>query len=141
MSIILAIILFILLLLWNVDRHYQKWRYGQQQPDTGNTTPILHVPETIIRIIAFIPVFALLFISKEMNVLTAIKSAAVLFFSFWLFFDGLFNLKRGRDWWFLGTVDKNESFLDNVKRKLGKTWTKIVQISGVIISLFFYIRM
>lgn len=139
MSIILAIVLFVLLLLWNVDRHYQKWRFGQQQPDTGNTTPIIHIPETIIRILVFIPVLALLIVSKGVTIINIIESCAALFFTFWLFFDGLFNLKRGRNWWFIGTVDKNESFLDNVKRKLGQFWTKVVQIGLFILSIIIYI--
>lgn len=138
---ILGFITFIAALLWSVSRHYKKWRYGQQQPDTGSTTPIMHLPELWIRILAFTPAITFFSISlaQEIHVIPAICISILMVAAlFWFWFDGLFNLKRGREWWYIGTIDKDEAATDNFKRKIGPTWTKIVQITLMISSIVLY---
>jgi hypothetical protein len=136
---ITGFILYTIALLWSVNIHYRKWRYGQQQPDTGNTTPIKHLPESFIRAAMFSPSM-LFFLWADgfgwLNLMVVVFASLALT---WLLFDGLFNLKRGKDWWFIGTVDKDESFFDNIKRWLGPVWTKIVQISIAVGSILLYI--
>lgn len=139
MLYIIASILYMIALGWTVNIHYKKWRYGQQQPDTGNTTPIRHLPESFIRVAMFAPSIILFWWAKEFVLLQLAVTVFTVLATLWLLFDGLFNLKRGKDWWYIGTIDKDESTFDNIKRWLGPVWTKIVQISLAVGSILLYI--
>src|SRR5687768_11482287 len=112
MLYITGIILFVIALFWSVDIHYKKWRYGQQQPDTGNTTPIRHLPESLIRILMFSPSMILFWWAEDFRWLQLAVVVFAVLATTWLLFDGLFNWKRGQPWWYIGTVDKDESFFD-----------------------------
>jgi hypothetical protein len=137
--IIIACILFVAVLLYTVDRHYKLWRTAQQQPNAGEATPIKHKPEYRLRIMLLLPSIACFIHASSWQIISAVATLLMVGFLFWFLFDGLSNLKRGKDWWFIGTIDKDESTFDNIKRWLGPVWTKIVQISFAIGSVLLYI--
>ena len=66
-------------------------------------------------------------------------------FYIWLMFDGIYNLLRGEDWWFIGSPanvtgwysedSKTEIFL----RKVGITWQIIIKLCGLILFTTLYI--
>lgn len=135
MMYILAIISYIVAIFLNVDRHYKKWKHGQKQPDVGNTISIRHFPESLIRFLMFAPSVFFLWVAIGFTWIDFAKSVFTEVSITWFLFDGLFNIKRGKDWWFIGTVDKDESFFDNVKRSIGPVWTKILQIGLILFSI------
>lgn len=140
MLFILATILFIAVLLYTVQRHYKLWRQAISQPNAGEATPIKHKKEFALRCILMLPSVALFTIHHSpFSLWSLVVSALMIGYLFWFLFDGLFNLKRGKEWWFIGTVDKDESFFDNIKRWLGPVWTKFVQISAAIGSVLLYL--
>jgi hypothetical protein len=139
MYISIACFLFVVVLIYSVQRHYKLWRTAQQQPNAGEATPIKHAFEFRMRILMLLPVCALFIHAKSWTVLIGSATILMIGFVFWFLFDGLSNLKRGKDWWFIGTIDKDESSFDNVKRQLGPVWTKIIQISLAAVSVLLYI--
>jgi Na+/H+ antiporter NhaC len=136
---IIASILFAVVLFYTVSRHYKLWRTAQQQPNAGEATPIKHRNEFWLRALLLLPSLALFILAKDFNLHTFMNSVSMVAYLFWFLFDGLFNLKRGKDWWFIGTIDKDESYFDNFKRKLGPVWTKIVQITLAVGCVIIYI--
>lgn len=141
MFLLIGLVVFAVALYMTVDRHYEKWKYAQGLPNTQLETPIKHGSEKWIRIALFVPAMVLFLWQIDFKWFNA---AAVLFFTcawVWFLNDGFFNTKRGRNWWYEGTIDKDESGLDNLKRELGPKWTKIVQIGLCIISTALYIML
>ncbi len=134
-----ALVWFVVALLLTVDRHYELWKHAQSLPNTELETPIKHKSEKWIRLALFVPTIVLL--SWQLQ-FTGFGIAASFFFVccwIWFLFDGFFNKKRGFNWWYIGTVDKDESGLDDLKRELGPRWTKILQIGLCVLSTIFYV--
>lgn len=134
---------FVVVLTLNVHRHYKLWLAVISAPDAGSKVAINHKKETLIRALWVTPVIILLYLAKH----TGFQNSVIedLFLTvfcvaslWWVLFDGFFNIIRNFPWWFTGTVDKDESVLDNLKRKLGPAGMKIVQIITAVIGTVFY---
>lgn len=61
-------------------------------------------------------------------------SAPMLFFAYWVLFQGLYNKLIGKEWDFVGTTAK----LDRFERK--NPWFKWVRYAGLIISIAIYVK-
>jgi hypothetical protein len=57
----------------------------------------------------------------------------------WELFDGFYNKMRGFKWRFNGTIDADDSKLDQFLYKIGDTWEGILKIGLILISLIAYI--
>jgi hypothetical protein len=129
--IVIASITYVIALLWSVDRHYKLWKFDQSVPDTGSS--IKHKKESAIRVAKFIP--SIVLFSYPFGFWDIATTLMMIACVTWFLFDGLFNTKRGKDWWFIGTIDKDESFFDNFKRWIGLKASRVIQIVLAIGSM------
>lgn len=158
---LIAGILFVILLKWNVERHYHLWKKAiGSYPSVEKRVAIDHKKETRIRMYAFSPVVAILFLkaivihqtfNHELTHPMYVKnllgmgyffaSAAIVCSLFWPLFNGFFNNIRKFNWFYKGTVDKDEAKTDNFLRNKSVTFIVIVQSLLIIISFlsYFYI--
>lgn len=148
--VILASLLFILLLFWNVDRHYMLWKEAQKWPSAEKRVPINHANEFKVRLVAFAPVVLMFCAAVKINIDDAlidllfrlfilVASAGMVAFAFWFLFNGMFNKKRNQDWFFKGTVDLNESNTDNFLRNKPVFVVILIQLGGFFFFLFWYV--
>lgn len=129
MGTILAIICFLVVLYWDVQSDYKKWL---------NNIPVKHTKEAIIRALLLIPSLLCL-ILPDIAILKIIVSIALMSFTYLLLFDGWYNVKRGQNWWFLGTIDKDDSWWDKLQRKIKLNILKILKISIPIVLLITFL--
>ena len=133
--ITLGVILFFIVLRWDVYSDYNKWKNG---------VPVKHTKEAIIRGVYLIPSFLAFYLFKNPHgfwpiLLTSIVTLGMIGFCWLLLFDGFYNIKRGFNWWFLGTIDKDESKLDNIQRKLPTIILKTIKILLPVIFILIYV--
>lgn len=121
---ILAIVCFFLVLYWDVQSDYKKWL---------NNIPVKHTKEAIIRALLLIPSLLCL-VLPNITILKILISLALMGSTYLLLFDGWYNVKRGQNWWFLGTVDEDDSWWDKFQRKIKLKTLKILKI-GIPIAL------
>lgn len=131
--IIIAIILFLGVLCFDLISDYKKWITHRS---------VDHTFEAWQRAVFLVPSiigFHLACPNNELWILLLI--VPMLFFAYWLIFDGLYNKLRGFDWWFAGSDDQDDAKLDNLQQFLGRRWSKVVKICGLLTFLFFYIKL
>ena len=120
-----AIIVFCLVLRWDVLDDYHKWL---------KNIPVKHGKEALLRAYFLVPSVLLLCLPFPLNIWKIVTVAALEAFTYLLLFDGFYNLKRKFNWWFLGSVDPDDAWWDRVQRKIPLTLLKILKI-GVPIAL------
>lgn len=130
MNIVLAILYFSIVLAWDITSDVHKWKIN---------IPINHTKEAGIRILILIPSIILLSI-PHFTIIKLLLSILLHFSLWWIIFDGFYNLLRGYDWNYTGSIDDDDATLDKVLRKLGPIWSNILKISILIISLTFYLK-
>lgn len=121
---VFGFILFFIGVIINAYLDYEVWLDGKE---------INHTKRFFLKGIMLLPSFILL--------LQVFSFWRVLFFIcswFWFLFDGIYNMLRKYDWWYIGTIDANESKFDNLQRWLGEL-RKTVKIVLLIASLIFLI--
>lgn len=131
---IVGILLFFLILYIDIETDYKRIIINS----------INHTRGAIIRMIALIPtVLSLLFPLDSFSItyilFKLIVIITILGSLFLLLFDGFLNLRRGYNWWFLGSIDNNDSFFDKLQRNLPITLNKILKIGIPIIFILIYI--
>lgn len=119
-----------LIVLWaSVIDHTNKW---------NRRKPINHLREWIIRALLLVPSVLLLCLPKitlpELAITIPLEG-----FMFLLLFDGLYNNKRGYDWWFLGSKDKDDAWWDKQQRKIPLKWLKVLKVGIPLTLLITYI--
>ena len=114
-----AIIWFFLVLRIDVLNDYHNWLYE---------IPVKHKRKSIIRALFLLPSILLLCLPLPMSVWKILIVIGLEAFTYLLFFDGWYNLKRKQNWWFLGTVDEDDAWWDRVQRKLPLRLLKILKI-------------
>jgi hypothetical protein len=133
-TIILGIILFIGVLVWDVKTDYNKWLKG---------IPINHTKEAWIRAAMLIPSFLLLFLPTSLTItgllLKPIVVALFMSSTYLLFFDGFYNKHRNFNWWFLGGVDDGDAWTDVQLRKLPLSLQKLIKIGLPILFAILYV--
>lgn len=136
-SLVLAIsssVYFIFVLLYSVERHYQKWLTAQMGDDAGTKKPIKHKQETVIRALLLAPVIVYLGLISNWFIAVGFTGSV-----FMLLFNGLFNKRRGQPWWFEGTVDPDEAWTDNILRKIGSPWSRVLQLALPVLFLVWFL--
>jgi hypothetical protein len=112
--------------------------------------PVNHKVEWIILAILETPV-AYLFASSSsvgfsfMLLLSIFISGLMIAFYTWLMFDGIYNLLRGEDWWFIGSPDTDpgwqskDSWAEKFLRRIGVAGQITIKIGGFILFTVIYI--
>lgn len=129
--ILLGAIAFFAVLYWDITTDIKKWKQERT---------VKHKKEAWQRIALLIPAMALLtFFHPGVLIWSALCTKLMGFFVYWMLFDGFYNKGRGKDWWYLGSIDADESALDNFIRTIGQTAHKVLKISGALIFTGIYI--
>ena len=126
-----AIISFFAILAWDIITDYRKWlkQRGVKHTDEAWLRVLLMIAPTILFCIAHTPAF---------NIWVLVNVAMMEFFLFWLLFDGFYNKIRGYGWWFAGSDDEDDAWLDNIIQAW--PWmAKIIKITGAILFVTIYI--
>jgi|GEM_PF-6893993 len=115
--------------------HYRRWLKSRV---------INHKRTTMIRAVLLIPSTVWFTLSHPGQVFwTAVLSIAMQGFVFLFAFNGLYNRLRGFDWWFEGgnndPTEKDNSLIDEFLAKIGRFWTQVIVITGMIVSVGIYI--
>lgn len=129
-----AIIWFFLVLMIDVLNDYHKWLYE---------IPINHKKKSIIRALFLSPSVLLLCLPTPISVWKLLISIGLEAFTYLLFFDGWYNLKRKKNWWFLGTTDDKlgNSWWDVIQGKIPIKLLKILKIGVPIALLSLYLKL
>ena len=133
--ITLSIILFFIVLRWDVYSDYNKWKTG---------IPVKHGKEAVIRGVYLIPSFVTLYLFKHpvgfwSIVFTALVIIGLMGSFYWELFDGWYNKLRGFKWRFNGSKDPDDSKLDRFLYNLNDFWEGVLKISLIILFLTLYI--
>lgn len=120
--ITVAIILFLLVLRWKINRDYNLWR-ANKAVKHGKSWRLLVLLLTPSVIILAIPI----------SIWGIILTAPLIASCWWLTFDGWFNNKRKFNYWFTGSEDgKDDAKMDNLLQRL-KKWQHISLKIGLIL--------
>lgn len=135
LNIIISVILFVVVLRWDVNSDFKKWQ---------NEIAVNHFKEGVIRSLLLIPsTLLLLFPVFGMSMWQIVGKLSVAlgleFAVWWELFDGLYNKKRGKPWRFNGSVDKDDSILDRFLYKIGDRWEGVLKLGLITTSLVLYI--
>src|SRR5690606_33101385 len=124
-------------LRWDLLSDIDKW---------NKDIPVNHTREAVVRTLLLFPTFALLLWPKLvtpdgfwMIIVEGTVTTGVIFSVWWEIFDGLYNKYRGFKWRFNGSVDADDSLLDQFLYKIGDTWEGILKIGLIITFLISYI--
>ena len=108
--------MFFVVLAWDVASDYTKWLKHRA---------VIHGKEAWVRAILLAP--SCYYMSTDLPLqwywglsISAFAEASM----WWLLFDGLYNVFRGYNWWFTGSVDPDDASTDTFLRKL-KKWQHI----------------
>lgn len=127
---IIGIVLFYLVLNWDVESDYKKWQKDQS---------VKHKREFWIRSVLLIPSLFFLSLPFPIDIFKVLISIGLEGFTYLLLFDGWYNLKREQNWWFLGTVDEDDAWWDKLQRKISLLSLKVLKIGIPVIFLILYI--
>ena len=94
------------------------------------------------RVLALLSCFPIYFFTIASSfyffVVVPVAGGMIAFF-IWIFFDGLYNLSRGYNWWFTGTDDPDDAAMDNFLQKLTLNQHKSIKIFGFLLFTILYI--
>lgn len=134
MIYIIAIMLYIVLFSYILQTHLELWEQGKT---------INHTKWLLYRQIGFIPIVLGLLIAKgDFNLLLIIATFGLLNSVWWLLFDGLFNIKRGFNWWYNGSFGEEEvdgSWFDSLLKNLKPWQDGLIKIGLITIFLSLYL--
>lgn len=131
MKLLIPIILFLSVLIWDILTDYNKWK---------KNIPVKHKKEFWIRFYLLLPSIILFtafhpFIWWIGLILVSIMEG----FTFMLLFDGFYNRLRGDNFWFTGSDDEDDASTDNFLQRLSKVQLILFKTIPTAISIFFYI--
>jgi len=102
--------------------------------------PVNHRKEWLIVAISSTP--SIFVFAKESDLIWCYSiplSAVMIALFIWLFFDGLYNVLRGYNYWFTGSNDPDDAKMDNLLQGL-KLWQHItVKTVPLILLIFIYV--
>ena len=128
--VVAAIVILLLTIYFKVAYDFKLWQ---------RHLPINHAKEiAIVSIPVGVSVFLFGYASGfafPYNYLAAIFLCG----SWYMFlFNGLYNLVRHFNWWFIGTPDDNDSLTEKFFRAIGMPTTIALQVLLIIISTYLY---
>lgn len=135
--ITVAIILFLLILKWKVDRDYNLWR-AKKAVKHGKSWRLLVLLLTPSVIIMAIPLEYIYLFNMKVWLWGVIVTAP--FFAFWwlLLFNGFYSNKRRRNFWDLGSQDNDDADTDDILQALPK-WlhiTIVILLPAIFTTLY-----
>jgi hypothetical protein len=125
--IVIAIILFLAVLVWDLITDYEKWLIHRS---------VKHGKEWWVRVAALLPCIALF---GWFRLLPLAAAAFMVAMWFWLLFDGLYNVIRGYKWWFTGSDDPDDAKTDNLLQRLTLTQHILLKIGSCIAATILYL--
>lgn len=134
--IILSLILFFIVLGWDLRSDYKKWKEGVH---------VKHTKEALTRGLLLIPAISLLVVPKVINtsfwyfLWVSTVSVGLYGSLWWELFDGIYNKLRGFKWRFNGSVDSDDSKLDRFLYKIGDFWEGVMKVGLILLFLILYI--
>ncbi len=135
-SIMFSILLLICAIIFCVIHDYLEF-LDKGKIDHRNKKPLL------IKAIAVLPAWLLFAFNSEAKLLWASSVSLLMCCSwFWLFFDGLFSVIRGYNFWFTGSEDgKEDAQTDNLLQSV-PLWLHIfIKVTLIVISTYVYIKL
>lgn len=81
-----------------------------------------------------------------MLLLDMLFAGGMIAFYFWFLFDGLYNLLRGHDWWFVGSPDteggwySKDSWTEKLFRRTGIIGQIAIKLGGFILFTYLFFR-
>lgn len=107
--ILIGAITFLAVLAYNLFTDYQKWKEG---------VSVNHGSSLKKRILLLtVPVLLFAIPVPGSFVWGIFLSAAMLGFTYWTLFDGLYNVMRGFPWGFTGSVEPDDAGTDKLQRR------------------------
>lgn len=112
--IALAIACFATVLILDLRSDYLLWKRNK---------PVNHIRGAVIRTLGLIP--SILILSLPMTAMSfgqvflkLLLVSGVIFGAWWILFDGIYNRLRGYGWWFNGSIDLDDAWLDKFLRNM-----------------------
>lgn len=128
---IISIVWMVGVLKWDVRTDLKKWKERK---------PIEHTPEFIIRLLLLSPSIIGLSYLLPVPWVWAIAISGFLEGSwYFMFFDGLYNIKRKKNWWFTGSDDPDDAKTDNFLQTLTLAQHKVLKFSLIAVSTALYL--
>lgn len=144
-SYLIAALVFTAAFIVSIESDLEKWKKTQR----GIPTPVNHFTGWWARLAMLLPVIILLTVAhpaengyhKE-TLFVLLNASGLIGFIWWFMFDGIFNLERGENWWFLGSFNDaghGDAWLDILQQKIGPTLSKLLKVGGILVMLTIYI--
>lgn len=119
------------------------WKLVSNLRRNKNGKPIFHGKEwravAIINTLSVVLLCSPVCRSNPLVILgTAVDVSFMLAMWFWFLFDGLFNVFRGQNWWWLGTDDPDDANTDNFLQNLLPWQCKAIKIGSCAVTTFIY---
>lgn len=132
--IILALISFFVALFAHLYFDFNRWKQHR---------PIDHSKKwrTVLWVALLVPSIYFFTAAHSGSWLWVLANVLLMEFFIYVFlYDGLYNSWRHFDWWFTGSDDGNQDAVtDSFWRSIGKGWTQMIKISGMIVTTVVYI--
>lgn len=133
--LIISIAAFIAVLLWFLHRDLKKW---------GASIPIDHGGKSVLRRLLFQLPSAIGFIwFADWNLWAFPVAYLMMNFTWWEFFDGIFNIRRNFHWRFNGSFNDpghTDPWTDKLLRRMAPWQQAVLKWSLIGISVFIYIK-
>lgn len=131
MLYLVAILLFVAVLIWDVITDYRKWLKSKA---------VDHKKESWLRIILLLPSMIFFIIAHSQNTWWVFVDVwAMTGFVFWFLFDGIYNKLRGFNWWFTGSDDADDAGTDNFLQTIPHWLHVTIKVLGMAASVTIYI--
>lgn len=114
--------------------------YNREIKATSKKT-VIHWKEWIVMAAACSP--SIYYLKKFIHLhwaLATIIAGAMCALWLWSWFDGLYNKFRGFNWFYTGSVDKDDPSTDKFLRKVGIAGQIIIKYCGFATAVYFFIK-
>ena len=141
----LGVLVFYAALRWDVFTDFYKWLANE----AGTYSPVDHPKDNWQRSFFISPAGVCFYFGHPhvstlngQSLLILANVCLMLFFVWWLAFDGWYNKKRKLKFWFMGSFNDaghNDAALDKFQRWAGPTASKLIKVLGAGLTVIFYI--
>jgi hypothetical protein len=138
MSILLAILIPLLVIATKLALNYRMW-LRREIKGTSNKTVKHSIEWGLMATACLYSVYLLSTFSKLQIWFSFPLSAALEMAFIWLVFDGLYNKLRGFNWWFTGSVDKDDAVTDTFLHSLSLRQHIAIKTIPLIVFLITYL--
>ena len=131
--VIIALIWFAAVLVWELRHALRRWKAGKD---------IKHKWQPVKRAAMLSPAIVLLTCASPAVWYFSLGAALLMVaLAWWLLFDGIYNIRRGFNWWFNGSPEgkTDDSFLDKILRRIPDRAEKWLKIGALVVTVFFYV--